>query len=149
MQHAVSGDLVVFKQQHLQTARLQPQALTHLLQTWDSPHRDREGGVIVKANGRAKYRSYIIVLYHITQYNYNTISAYIQCLDIQHTISRGGGSGGGSRWTLNKWVLSLLRKLVRDYAALTSAGRSLHHCGASRDHREGRAVVKTQIAGHH
>jgi len=35
-----------------------------------------------------------------------------------------------SRWTLNRWVLSLLWKLVSDLAVLTWAGSSFHHCGA-------------------
>ena len=32
--------------------------------------------------------------------------------------------------TLNRWVLSLLRKQVIDSAVLTSAGRSFYHSGA-------------------
>ena len=51
----------------------------------------------------------------------------------KHIISKGGGVVGGmeggyaeSRWTLNKWVLSL----VGDSAILTSAGSSFHHCSA-------------------
>jgi len=35
-----------------------------------------------------------------------------------------------SRLTLNRWVFSLLQKLVSESAILTSAESSFHHCGA-------------------
>ena len=53
-----------------------------------------------------------------------------KCQDVQHTMGWGGLDGyGESRWTLNRWVLSLLRKLVSDSAIMTSGGSSFHHCG--------------------
>ena len=44
-----------------------------------------------------------------------------------------GNNGGGyaeSRWTLIKWVLSLLRELLSDSVVLTCLGSSFHHCSA-------------------
>ena len=35
----------------------------------------------------------------------------------------------GSRWSLNKWVLSLLQKMESDSAVLTLVGSSFHHWG--------------------
>ena len=35
------------------------------------------------------------------------------------------------RWSLNKWVLSLLRKMASDSAVLTLVGSSFHHWGAT------------------
>ena len=36
----------------------------------------------------------------------------------------------GSRWSLNKWALSLLRKVLSDSDVLTLVGSSFHHWGA-------------------
>ena len=36
----------------------------------------------------------------------------------------------GSRWSLNKWVLSLLRKMASGSGVLTLVGRSFHRWGA-------------------
>ena len=36
----------------------------------------------------------------------------------------------GSRWSLNKWVLSLFQKMPSDSTVLTLVGSSLHHWGA-------------------
>ena len=41
----------------------------------------------------------------------------------------------GLRWSLNKWIFSLLWKMVSDSAVLTLVGSSFHHRGATTESR--------------
>ena len=70
---------------------------------------------------------------YTTKYNNEvrqTISVYIKCQDEQHTISRRGGRRLLCRVLANSEQVSLLRKLVSDSGALTSAGSLFQRCGA-------------------